>query len=819
MDKSPFYLIFLLILSVSVSAQTITGRVTNQQNEALSFASITIKGTTSGVAANTNGTYVLHLPAGTYTLVCGHVGYQTTEKTVTVSQDTTSLDFQLSTISYSLQEVVVKNGGEDPAYAIIRNAIRKRPEYEKELHKFQCSVYIKGRLQLRNYPTRFLGQPVDFGDGDTSKKKIIFLSETEARYSVDQQHAKVEVLSTRVSGNSDGYGFSIPQIISFYNNNIQIGRNLNPRGFISPIADHALNDYNYHFAGSFFDKGIMINRIRVIPKRKFEPLFNGYIDIMENSWRIYSVQLTLLKENALQVLDTLSIEQTYLPYHGTWVIKQQVIYPSVNLLGFDGFGDFVQVYDHFNFAPRFPRFFFDQTLLKFDDSAQKKSAVYWDSIRPVPLQPAEIADYQKKDSLELKRKDPRYLDSVDRHRNRINLMGVLLTGQEFNRETRHFSLYEPALINLIDFNTVEGLVFTYNPEFQKSWGKNQLSLIPVMSYGFSNRHFNAHLTGSLALGGRYPRELFFSGGQRVFQFNNDQPQFTRSNTALSLIFRENFMKLYQARFARLGFRQGIGQGLTLTGTAEFQDRSPLVNTSDYTWARKTRPAYTPNYPFEISNSNIPPHKALSARLDISWQPGARYIAFPDRNLEIGSKYPTIHGSITQGIANLLGSDVNYTKWSLGATGNINLKIAGSFRYHVKLGGFLNTATVYTPDYTHYMANRDLFATGYLNGFQLMYYYQFSNIARLYTEAHMEYHLNGILSNKIPVIKKLNWFFVIGANGLHISNSQYYYECFFSVENIFRIGRVDFVQAFLPGGARTSGITISLAGLLQGHKQE
>ncbi|MFZ8310654.1 DUF5686 family protein, partial [Staphylococcus aureus] len=75
-------------------------------------------------------------------------------------------------------------------------------------------VYIKGQLQLRNYPKNFMGEKVDFEDGDTSKRKMIFLSETMANYSVDGDKKKIDVVSTKVSGRSDGFGFSSPQIIS-----------------------------------------------------------------------------------------------------------------------------------------------------------------------------------------------------------------------------------------------------------------------------------------------------------------------------------------------------------------------------------------------------------------------------------------------------------------------------------------------------------------------------------------------------------------------------------------------------------------------------
>jgi hypothetical protein len=246
-------------------------------------------------------------------------------------------------------------------------------------------VYLKGQLQLRDYPTKFLGKKVDFEDGDTSKQKMLYLTENIAKYSVDGSKKKIEVLSTKVSGSSNGYGFGNPQIISFYENNIQIGEGLNPRGFISPIAENVLNFYKYKFSGTFFENGKEISRIEVIPKRKYEPLFSGYINIIENEWRIQSVQLTLLKEQQMQLLDTLKIEQLYMPLNNAWVIKQQVMYLAGKILSFDFFGNFVQVYDKFDLEPAFEKKFFNGTIIKYDTGSNKKSMAYWDSIRPVPV--------------------------------------------------------------------------------------------------------------------------------------------------------------------------------------------------------------------------------------------------------------------------------------------------------------------------------------------------------------------------------------------------------------------------------------------------
>lgn len=807
-------IIFVCFIYSQSLAQKITGYVRDEKGEVLSFSSILIKGTAMGVSANAQGFFEVDVQPGNYTIVCQHVGYKSEEKNVTVTAATTEVNFELALQQYNLKDVVVTSGGEDPAYEIIRNAIKKRPEYENELKAFECEVYIKGQLRLRDYPKRFLGQRVEFDDADTSKKKILFLSETIVRYSRQQpDKTKVEVLSTKVSGNSDGYGLSFPQIISFYSNNIAIGKNLNPRGFVSPIADNALNFYNYKLSGTFFENGKMINRIAVIPKRKFEPLFSGYINIIEDEWRIYSVQLQLLKQQQMQVLDTLNIEQIYVPVANTWLLKQQVLYPSAKLFGFDAYGSFVQVYKDFNVNPQFPANFFGNTILKFADSSNKKPNLFWDTIRPVPLQTDEIADYKKKDSLEQVRKNPHYQDSLDRKHNKPRFIPLLTTGQTFTRERKNISIFAEPVIDILNYNTVEGAVVKISPDITKRWkGRKALTFSPTVRYGFSNHHFNAHATAAYNFGNRYINTVYFSGGKRVFQFNNAQPVSPRANTIGSLIYERNFLKLYEAWFTKASYTKGIRDGFSVAVAGEYQDRYPLENTTSYKWLNVKERSFTPNYPVEISNSNIIRHQALSASIDLKWQPGAKYIEFPDEKVNIGSRYPTFGLTVTKGI-NVLGSDVDYTKWIVNVSDDINFKIAGRLSYKLNIGGFLDSKKVFLPDYNHFNGNRSFAASEYLNSFQLMYYYQYSNTNKFYTTAHVEYHLNGLLSNKIPLLRKLNWFFVVGANGLYLNDNRQYYEYFFSVENIFKILRFDFVQTYEPNSTNTSGIRFSLSGLV------
>src|SRR5579872_5237330 len=87
--------------------------------------------------------------------------------------------------------------------------------------------------------------------------------------------------------------------------------------------------------GSLMNRGIPF-KIQVTQKRGYEPCFNGYIYIVDDDWAIHSLNMTLVKQSGMDIIDTLKVDQLFLPLQkDTWVIKSQVLYFTVNLLGFD----------------------------------------------------------------------------------------------------------------------------------------------------------------------------------------------------------------------------------------------------------------------------------------------------------------------------------------------------------------------------------------------------------------------------------------------------------------------------------------------------
>jgi hypothetical protein len=138
-------------------------------------------------------------------------------------------------------------------------------------------------------------------------------------------------------------------------------------------------------------------------------------------------------------------------------------------------------------------------------------------------------------------------------------------------------------------------------------------------------------------------------------------------------------------------------------------------------------------------------------------------------------------------------------------------LGGTFRYNIVAGGFLQKDSVGTPDMQHFNGNQTKVRAPYLSSFQLIPYYKYSNTAGFFTQAHVEHHLNGLLTNKIPLFRKLNWNMVTGANAFYINRTNNYIEAFVGLENILRLLRIDFYWGFEYGRQATTGFRFGITG--------
>lgn len=831
MMKQLFTLVCIFI-SGYCQANVIKGRVTDEKDQPLPFATVFIKGTTTGTTTNAAGQYQLDLPPGNYTIICQYIGFRKTELPVNVNAPTQTLDFRLQPVNMQIREVVVKANGEDPAYAIIRQAIKKRHFYQQQVKEYTCMSYIKGTVGMNNVPGRFMGQKVDKDDMgvDSAGKGMMFLSESMTKISARQpDQIKLEVISSRKSGG--GFGLSFPAIISFYDNNVAaVVTQMGPRGYISPIAENALAYYKYQLEGTFIEDGKTVNRIKVIPRRKQEPLFSGTIFITDNDWRIHSTDLILTSEYQLELMDTLEIRQTHVPVTAdVWRVKDQVMRFAFNKFGFGMGGNFVNVYSDYNVHPNLPAKFFDNIFLKYDTAFDKQQHAYWDSIRPVPLEPDEVNDYHQKDSAAQAARDsassPHYLDSLQRKQKGVKLMSILWSGVRhkyyFRRDSavQSHSLYIKGLAKSLKYNTVEGLALALEPEVTLNTGnESALSIAPRIRYGLSNTHLNAYteftFVNESRIRKKYGRNTWtLAGGKRISQFNKENPIDNIANEFYTLFLKENYMKLYENWFGNLRYSRVFQTNDRLSVGVNYESRMPVENTTDFVFFKNDRKAFTPNHPYELANVPFEKHQALVVDMSFTFQPGQQFVELPDRKIPFGSKYPTFVVGYTKGIPNIGNSVVDFDKWNFSVKDNMNFKLLGEFRYHIGVGGFLNSHNVQIPDYQHFNGNQTFYNIQYLNSFQLAPYYRYSTTAAFYTTANVEHHFNGLLTNKIPLFNKLKWNLVAGANAFYVNGDNNYVEVFGGLENIFKMIRVDVVAGYQSQENTRIGVRVGFGGIL------
>lgn len=790
-------------------AAVLSGRLTSSTGEALPFANVYVVGTSVGTTTNELGYYQLELKAGDYKVAFQFIGYKKQVKDVSISDTPITLNVVLEAEQMQLHEVVV-SGAEDPAYPIMRKAIAKRDYYYNLVHNFKCMAYVKGLQRIVSAPDKVFGQVVNFdGTLDSNNAGIIYLSETVSELLVEKpDKIKETVISSKVSGDSKAFSWNRSAdfaTFDFYTETQRIDF-LSERVFISPLADNAFMYYKFKLEGFFEQDGKLINKIKVTPKRKSDPVYEGYIYIVEDDWSIHSLDLFLTKETQINYLDTLNFKYTYFPYQDSiWIPLSQNFSFKFNLFNIKAEGYFVSIYRGYDVNIDIPPKTFSNEILSITQESNERDSTYWDSIRPVPLTPDEVKDYDRKDSLEVLKGSKSYLDSMTRASNRIDPLDIV-TGYTYRNYYKKISIEMTELLNIVQYNTVEGwnlkLGFDMYKEFEK---RRLLKFSPIVRYGFSNTHLNMKADVQYFYNRVKYGYIEVSGGQYVYQYNKAEPITELQNSFYSLFIERNYMKIFEERFIEVTHRIEVANGLIFWAGVHYGRRFPLQNTTRGKITDVKNRHFTSNTPdnAEFQNSVPGEHDAAIFTIQLRYRPGQKYISRPDMKILMDSKFPTFTVIYRKAIPGIIKSTLNFDLLMGSIRYDIPMKIFGTSQFLLKGGGFLNNNVVAFQDRVHFYYNQTVFDLHNFDGFQMLPYYT-SATDNWFAEGHYEHHFDGFFFNKIPGIRKLKWQLVAGAHFLYTPEFKDHTEIAVGVENIFRIFRVDFVTAFDGLGTRFGG---------------
>jgi len=809
--------LFFILLNELLTSQTfiLSGKITDKA-EALPFATILVKGSMYSTISNVNGMYTLKLPPGNYEVIYQYIGYGRKIEKITLSQNKT-LDVMLNPDGISLKEVEIK-AGEDPAYPIMRQAIKKRKYYLNQLDAYTCMAYIKG-LQKINYIPKNIKGLIKLAGGELSDtadiKGVIYLSESVSKYHYEKPENEKEIMySSKVSGDNRSFSFNklSDMKLNFYNNLISLG-NVSDRPFTSPLNENAFLFYRYYLLGTVKGEGKVINKIKVVPKHKTDPCFSGIIYIQDSTWRITGIDLMLTKEAKINFIDTLSIKQLHASITGdsVWMPLSLNLAFDLKAFGFIGQGYFNANISDYDLNPVYPKNFFKNEVLKVEDDANKKDSAYWENVRTIPLTQEEINDYREKDSISKIRNTDKYKDSVDHQRNKPKLRDLFL-GYEYNNTKKNFNISLPGLItNGVQYNTVEGLNLSYKFSVTRSFENlKNYSIMGKARYGFSNKLWG----GEVGFNYFYRPKTFSSFGFKVKsiaeQYNQMDPISPLVNSIYSLFLNENFMKTFKETGLEGNYFTELRNGVFFSSIVRYMQRDPLKNTSDILFVDDKSKLFTSNDPRNTftHDSMFSTNRAFTTEFTFTFRFKQRYYTLPDQKIMAGSKYPRLSLTYKRAFP-IFNTSADYDLLSAAVSDRIRIGMLGNLAYRIRGGGFLNTKKLYFMDFKYFLGNQTIFNTNdYLSSFRLLPYYTFS-ADRWFSEVHAEHHFQGFIISQIPLLRKLKIQEVVGGHFLTSNKLKYYYEINFGIEKVFRIIRFDYVLGYAPDSKLKQGFTFGI----------
>lgn len=767
-----------------------SGIIRDSVGSPLSWASVSIDGGKLGTLSDEEGAFTMEVPEGQYTILVTRLGYTPYQDEISVPA---SLEITLKEEAYQVADVLIF-GEENPATAIMREAIRRKKTNRVIAESYHFQAYTKSALKfasdfsLDSLAKNLIGDEVpnteELKNIPVFRTGLLYLSETNSIVRKTGNNIHEEILMSQVSGSEEDislFGSLLNQFDPYENRSFR-GETAE-RGIVSPVADQALLVYEYKLMGLISHQGRNTYRIRLQPKRTHDAAFFGELLIDEETFAIAGLDWKISKEQAIQVVDSIRVRQNYLLSGQKWL-------PAATRTDFRFSFEFVVIALPINgsFTSIMTEYVLDPPestdrkggeIMTFSPESTNHDSMAWELRRPLPLTEIEVLDYRLKDSVAALRNSPEYLDSLTSAQpfpGPINLfLGYTRENYRKNSRIRFAGLANSG------FNAIEGWYLDTGAGYEKTWGNFSTGINLIGRGAFAARRIHGIGEGFLKWDGHLPAAISVSAGDYPYQFSGFEQIQAFANTFGSLWYKRSHVRLYESRFAKMEGMLSPFPGLSIEIGSTVEERSPLTNTADYSIRFRER-SYEENISFDA-------HQAWISGLSISYQPGTKFIRLPDRKMILDSKWPTFSATFTAGTP-LNQQSPSFSKLVLSIDGTTSTGPLGSLRYQIGAGQFLSAENAYIQDQFHFRGGETFFRMrNDFNTFFLMPYYSYYGTER-YVEAHVEQSFGMFGISKIPGLRKLKLSEYAGAHFLAMETRSPYLEIGYGLEaRIFKVLKI------------------------------
>lgn len=794
--------IFLFIGVFAIAQNTwVSGTIVDKDTgEPLPFVNVVCASDPGiGTSSDTLGIFNLHIPQNETTLIISFVGYEKLHVAVSEVKGKKNRKIELVPILNEIEEISVRPGL-NPANTLVKNihANRKRNDPDN-ISPIETMVYSRTTVAMEQLDKRLVENPMFnnldealISTDDTTVLMPLVLSEELLRDKRDFSKNINERQQLNINNNGLSF-FNSPQMmafvapitdrVNFYNNYIQIMN----RDFASPLAFNGTVNYKYLITDTLIENNKTQYKVIYWARRVKDLAFNGYFWVEDSTFAITEFYADLNPKANINIIKQLKVHNTFKPVtDSTWFYKKQHVYVTFR--------------HHLN----------DDTTKKQVTIVANKTANYYPEnaselglqLNPEDAGKVKIPSRHEKEALmnqfRTQEADSLY-NSMDHTLNQMKKNPVVQQTEKL-LDMGLKGYYNAGIIDIGPFlnfyrtNAIEGDRFTIPMRTSQ-----QLSEYFSVGgyYGFGSVDKKSKYGGNLFL--KYPKSRYTIMGLQYW----DDIAMIGYNDHLSLV-KENAYTLGEDNIISSMFQ--INQN---TNMSRFQQFSAFV---EHDWKQgfthKIKFDHNRAYegifvPFTKGTENIPfiEYNEVSLLTRLSFNENY-YDAFFHR-IFFGNRYPVINLMLTAGNYTTGFDSQNYYKVHLSFKHKI---VFGSIflRYLVEAGHIFGDMPF--PLLELHRGNETYgYARYYFNLLNNMEYASDS-----YVNIHSTLYLNGLILNKIPLIRALELREVISFKGIVGSLSDKhrnimdfpegleavhspYAEVGIGVTNLLRVFRVEYVK--------------------------
>ena len=826
--------LFLLFIGNSLDANALTriyGSVTDSvTQETMPYVSVYLKNTTDGCQTDKDGKFSFLTTEERAVLVVSSIGYE--EKYIPIYAYTKyPLHIKLSPAVYELSEVEIKpereryRRKENPAVELIQSIIKGREKLRLDSHEYYnrdrhelltiaLSNFDKSKFQqellerigvLQNYLDTSLvsGKPIL----NISSRELIGSDhyrkspESHRRYVTARRRAGIDDFISEQE--IDGIYEEVFKDVDIFQNDINLLRNR----FVSPLSTLGPTVYKYYIMDTIQVEETPCIDLAFVPFNSESHGFTGHLYLTTDSTHFIKwVQMTTPNDINLNFVRTLSISQTFTPAEdGTPLLDKETLTAEVEITARINGVYVKREVSYRNYLldepSRLALFHQPESIVE-EAGARERNESYWETNRI-----GHVSEKERSvgDMIAHLREYPLFYWTE-------KIITYLFTGYVPNKKEEPEFFYGP-LNTSISNNTLEGLRLRVggmtsaylNPHLMGrffvayGFGDNRLKYMGELEYSFKKKkeHINEFPIHSLRL--RYENDIY-QYGQSYLYTNKD-------NIFLNIKRMEDNMIGYLRK-------------------AEFSYKREHYNNLSYALTLRNK-VYESSHlmPFHTVGGATPTElPQTELELSLRYAPGEKFVQKKwDRNPLLPER-PVFNLSHKVALEGVLGSQFTYHYTEASARKRFWLSSFGYIEGVVKGGRVWNDVPyplLITP-------NVNLSYTLQKESFALMNPMEF--MADTYGSWEAIYYMNGLIFNRIPLIKKLGWREVIDFKGFYGSlrdgnNPNFttnqdlfffpldrdysnpltktpYMELSFGIENIFKVLEVDYIRRLtytdLPG---------------------